>query len=57
MTDGAERKIHALGIHGYDLFQPAHRFWLFQGIETAIFVGLAVALLAVTVWCVRRRLS
>jgi hypothetical protein len=43
--------------------QPAARFWLFQGLETAIFLGLAVGLLALTVssgaasrdWHVRRR--
>jgi hypothetical protein len=39
------------------VYQPASRFWLFQGIETAIFGGLAVALLALTVWWVRERVS
>ena len=29
------------------IYQPASRFWLFQGIETALFGGLAVALIAV----------
>jgi hypothetical protein len=32
-----------------DVLQPADRYWLFKGIETAIFGGLAVALLALTV--------
>lgn len=40
----------------YTIYQPADRFWLFQGIESAIFFGLAVALLALTIWWVRRRL-
>ena len=35
-------------------FQPADRFWTFQLIEAGIFVALAAALLAVTVWFVRR---
>ena len=36
------------------IYQPADRFWALQGIETAIFLGLAAVLLAVTVWWVRR---
>jgi hypothetical protein len=35
--------------------QPADRFPLFQGIETAIFVIAAIALLGLAVWLVRRR--
>jgi hypothetical protein len=35
-------------------FQPADRFWTFQAIEAGIFVALAVALLAATVWLLRR---
>jgi hypothetical protein len=38
-------------------YQPAARLPLFAEIETAIFVGLAVALLALTIWWVRRRLA
>ena len=38
------------------VYHPASRFWLFQGIETALFLGLAAALLAVTVWWVTRRI-
>ncbi len=40
----------------YTIYQPADRFWLFQGIESAIFFGLAAALLALAIWWVRRRL-
>jgi hypothetical protein len=36
-------------------YQPASRFWAFQGIETGIFVVLAAVLLAVTFWVLRRR--
>jgi hypothetical protein len=47
-----------LAAHGYrqmDLYQPASRFWAFQGIEFAIFAGLAVVLLGFTVYWVTSR--
>jgi ABC-type transport system involved in multi-copper enzyme maturation permease subunit len=56
-TAALDRCIRAHGFLNTDVFQPASRFWLFQGIETALFGGLAVALLAVAVWWVRRRLA
>jgi putative flippase GtrA len=34
-----------------------NRFWTFQGLESAIFVGLAVGLLAFSVWWVRHRVA
>ena len=40
---------------GYLIYQPAGRFWAFQGIETGIYVVLAAALLAVTFWVLKRR--
>lgn len=49
--------VHAHGWLGYIVYQPADRFWLFQGIESAIFFGLAAGLLAFTIWWVRRRLA
>jgi len=51
---------HCVRAHGFlntDVLQPASRFWLFQGIEAALFGGLALALLALAVWWVRRRLA
>ena len=39
------------------IYQPATRFWLLQGIEAAIFAGLAVVLLAGVVFWVRDRVS
>ena len=36
-------------------YQPADRYWLFQSIETAIFLGLSLALVLLTIWLVRRR--
>jgi hypothetical protein len=37
-----------------ELYQPASRFWTFQGIEAGIFVALAIILLGLTVWRIRR---
>lgn len=48
---------HAHGWLISTIFQPADRFWLFQGIEAVIFFGAALLLLAVTFWWVQRRLS
>jgi hypothetical protein len=45
----------AHGYRGYVTYQPASRFWAFQGIEIGIFVMLAVVLLAVTFWVLKRR--
>ena len=48
---------YGAGAYNQDLFQPADRFWLFQGIETALFVALAVVLVLVAVRLVRRRIA
>ncbi len=45
----------AHGYRGYLTYQPASRFWVFQGIETGIYVVLAAILLAVTFWALKRR--
>jgi hypothetical protein len=45
----------ARGYRGFVTYQPASRFWAFQGIETGIFVVLAAILLAVTFWVLKRR--
>jgi hypothetical protein len=45
---------YGAGAYNLDLFQPADRFWLFQGIETALFVVLAVILVLVAVHLIRR---
>ena len=44
---------------GYNhfIFQPASRFWLFQGIETAIFGGVGLALIGFAAWWVHERTS
>lgn len=34
------------GFHTQAIYQPANRFWAFQGIEAGIFIVLAAALIA-----------
>jgi ABC-2 family transporter len=48
--------IHNHGWLSTIVWQPADRFWAFQGIESAVLVALA-ALLTLTIWLVRRRIS
>ena len=46
--------------HGWviaELYQPANRYWTFQAIETALFVALALALLALAIYWVRSKVS
>jgi len=45
------------GYHQVDLYQPVSRFWAFQGIESAVFVGLAALLLTASCYWVIRRSS
>jgi len=47
--------VRAAGYRGYVTYQPAGRFWIFQGIEASIFVVLAATLFALTFWIIRRR--
>ncbi|MEU5943344.1 transporter [Micromonospora sp. NPDC047548] len=42
------------GAYNWQLYQPAGRFWLFQGIETGIFVVLALLLLYLAIRRIRR---
>jgi hypothetical protein len=44
----------AHGYRGYVIYQPASRFWAFQGIEAGIYVVLAVALLAIAFRALKR---
>ena len=48
---------YGAGAYNLQVFHPADRYWLFQGIETALFVALAVLLLLAAVHWVRRRIS
>jgi hypothetical protein len=45
------------GILEYAVYQPASRFWTFQAIETSIFIAIAAALLATTIWWANHRLT
>jgi ABC-type transport system involved in multi-copper enzyme maturation permease subunit len=54
-TNNAASCLAAHGYRGWLTYQPASRFWTFQGIETGIFVVLAAALLGVTFWVLKRR--
>jgi len=51
---------HCLNAHhvfNVAVYQPASRFWLFQGIEAAIFAGLAAILLVAAAWWLRHRIG
>ncbi len=43
------------GFRSFVTYQPASRFWPFQGIETGVFIVLAAILLAVTAVVLIRR--
>jgi hypothetical protein len=51
--------ISTLGAKYHDVvtYQPANRFWTFQTIETALFVGFALLLAGGCAWWVRHRVS
>jgi ABC-2 family transporter protein len=46
--------MRAHGVVVLQLYQPESRFWLFQGMEGALFVVLAAALIGLTIWAIRR---
>lgn len=48
---------HAHGWVTSIIYQPAERFWAFQGIETAIVCCMALALLALTLWLTQKKSS
>jgi hypothetical protein len=39
------------------VYQPASRFWLFQGIEAGIFASLTIALVLFSIWWIRKRIN
>jgi hypothetical protein len=53
--NGVYSCLRAHGWRGFTTYQPASRWWPFQGIETGIYVLLAAALIAVAFTVVRRR--
>jgi hypothetical protein len=50
------RCLHDNGYMNVLLYHPADRFWTFQGIETALFLGVSAILLGITAWWVLRRI-
>ena len=52
--DPACLRRHGAG-YNHVIWQPASRFWEFQGIETALFGGIALVLLAFAAWWLRSR--
>ena len=44
-------------LFNHAVYHPASRFWLFQGIETAIFGGFAVALILFAAWWIHERIA
>ena len=49
--------LHANGIMQRQTYQPATRFWSFQGIELSIFLTLTLVLVGFTLWWVRTRIK
>jgi hypothetical protein len=47
--------MRAHGWRGFATYQPASRYWPFQGIEAGIYLLLAAALVAGTFAIIRRR--
>jgi hypothetical protein len=43
--------------HEVITYQPANRYWAFQGIETAIFIVVGLLLVGLSFWWVRHRMS
>jgi hypothetical protein len=47
--------LHHQGISLLTDYQPADRFWTFQLIEAALFFGLAISLIAASLWWLQRK--
>jgi ABC-2 family transporter protein len=45
------------GFHQLVTYQPANRYWSFQIYETALYCSLGVALIALSFWWIRKRMS
>jgi hypothetical protein len=53
----AQKCVDQLGVRDLLTYQPAGRYWTFQWYELAIFIVLALLLVAICFWWVRRRLA
>jgi hypothetical protein len=47
--------LRRLGLHVVSTYQPDNRFWAFQGLESALYMAVAVAAIAVASWAVLAR--
>jgi hypothetical protein len=54
--EAVDRCLHDNGFMQSIVYHPAGRFWTFQAIETALFLGVAAVLLGLTFWWVTRRI-
>ena len=48
--------VERAAVYSHAVYEPASRFWLFQGIETAMFGGVALVLVAFAAWWAHGRL-
>jgi hypothetical protein len=55
--DAVQACIRQLGVHVQATYQPGSRYWAFQGIESAIFIALAVGLVGFSLWWIRNRIA
>jgi hypothetical protein len=44
-------------LYNHAVYQPASRFWAFQGIETALFAGAGIALIGFAAWWIHERIT
>lgn len=49
--------LYSQGVREFVKYQPADRYWPFQGIEASVYMGTAAVLLGTTVWVVKRRMT
>ena len=54
-THAVNSCMQSAGFRSFITYQPASRYWAFQGIETGIYVALAAALIAITFAVITRR--
>ena len=47
--------VERAAVYSHVVYEPASRFWLFQGIETSLFGGIAVVLIGFAAWWTQSR--